>query len=158
VYPDIIAEIVVEHLDPNSDQYHLLSLCVADHGMTTVGATIAIIETTKTVFEVESPADGRLFFAPGLETATVVQAGQLLAVVARPEATDEQILPRWSSERRSTEAEDPLVQGATFSKAASRRMRALGLPPEPFVGRGLVTASDVQAYFDEQSNKKRQKP
>src|SRR2546422_874964 len=128
--PEIIAEILVDRLDANSDEYRLLSLCVADRSLIESGQSIAIVETSKSVFEIESTADGRLFFAPGVETATAVRAGQLLAVVAWPAASDAEVSHKWHSEKAVTQPQDPVVRGATFSRTAIRKLRELGISPD----------------------------
>lgn len=147
--PEIIAEIVVEHIDANSDKYRLSSLCVADRCLVESDQPIAIIETSKSVFEIVSPASGRLFFAPGVVTAKAVQAGQLLAVVARPDATEVEVSHRWHCEKPSAPPQDTIVRGATFSKAAISKLRELGISPDVFIDKGLVTAADVETYFKE---------
>ena len=149
--PEIIAEIFVERLDANSTEYRLLSLCIADCSLIESGRSIAIVETSKSVFEIESTADGRLFFAPGVETAKTVQAGQLLAVVAWPDATDAEVAHKWHSEKASTLPKDPVVRGAIFSKMAIRKLRELGISPDVFIDKGLVTADDVEMFVKEKS-------
>lgn len=149
--PEIVAEIFVERLDANTDEYRLESLCVADRSLVEAGQPIAIIETSKTVFEIESPAGGRLFFAPGVETAKSVQAGQLLAIVAQPDAVDAEVSHRWHCQRPSTLPQGAMVRGTTFSKAAIRKLQELGISPDVFIDKGLVTAADVETYFKENS-------
>ena len=144
---DIIARIVVERLDANSDEYRLSSLCVADRTVIDVGQAVAIIETSKSVFEIVSPAAGRLFLAPGVDTASAVHAGQLLAVITPPDANGDTLSDAWRSEDTSEVPQGPVVRGATFSKAAVRKLQELGVSPEVFIDKGLVTASDVDAHF-----------
>ena len=144
----IIAQIVVPQLDANTDEYHLADLSVQDHSVVKARDCVAVVETSKSVFEIETPSSGRIYFAPGFGRGQAVRAGQVLAVLVDPAVSNPDLSTTFQPV--SEESDSSLAGlGATFSNAALRRLRELEIPPELFRGKGLVRAADVEAYFKE---------
>jgi pyruvate/2-oxoglutarate dehydrogenase complex dihydrolipoamide acyltransferase (E2) component len=148
VADEVIAEIVVPQLDANADEYRLADLSVPDHSLVNVRDCVAVVETSKSVFEIETPASGRIYFAPGFGPGQAVRAGQVLAVLVHPAVSNPDLSRTFQPVVQ--ECESSLAGlGATFSNAALRRLRELKIPPELFRGKGLVTTADVEAYLKE---------
>lgn len=142
---DTFAKVVIPQLDANADIYRVVELCVADRTHIAAGTAVAVIETSKSVFEIETSAGGYLLFAPNIGRGHEVRAGQLLAIVADAEPPDDAVFGTLASD--TDLALEARTLGVTFSHAATRRMRELGIAPEAFRGKGLITAADVESYY-----------
>lgn len=144
---EAFVNIAVPQLDANAEVYRLVELCVPDRSQITTGAALAVIETSKSVFVIESPADGRIVFAPAIRAGHEVRARQTIAIVAHPEADDSSVLAAFADHPSS--APDVTGLDATFSDAAISRMREHGVAPAAFRGKGLVTAADIETYLQD---------
>jgi pyruvate/2-oxoglutarate dehydrogenase complex dihydrolipoamide acyltransferase (E2) component len=142
---EALVNIAVPQLDANADVYRVVELCLPDRSQIATGAAVAVIETSKSVFVIESPADGRIVFAPAVKAGQEVRAHETIAIVAHSEADDSSVLAAFPDHPSGELAVTQL--DATFSDAAIRRMREHGVAPEVFRGKGLVTLADIETYL-----------
>ena len=142
-----VIELLIERIDSNSEAYTVSEIFVTHGALVELCQVVAIIETIKTVFEVESPASGRLFFGPGIQSGCKVNVGQLLAVVA-PSTATEQDVSGLLKIHASVPETSPAVRGVTFSRQALLKLQELGMAADAFEGRGLVTGGEVEAMFN----------
>jgi len=144
---EAFVNIAIPQLDANADVYRVVELCVPDRSQITTGAAVAVIETSKSVFVIESPADGRIVFAPAVKAGQELRARQAIAIVAHSEADDSSLLAAFADHPSSEP--DVTHLDATFSDAAYSCMREYGIAPEVFRGKGLVTVADIETYIRE---------
>src|SRR5215471_16923711 len=102
-----MVEIKLERLSVNDDEYTFVERLVEDGVEVAAGVTIASIESAKTVFEVEAPVAGFVFFLKAPRDQVAV--GERIAVISPVKEFDK---ARFS---RSTE-QAPVVDDPIYSK------------------------------------------
>jgi pyruvate/2-oxoglutarate dehydrogenase complex dihydrolipoamide acyltransferase (E2) component len=134
-------EIKLQRLSVNDDEYTFVERLVDDGVEVAAGAVIASVESAKTVFEIEAPVAGFVFFLKAPQDQVAV--GESIAVISPVREFDE---ARFS---RSTE-QTPGVDDPTYAKfTAQARELAKGksINLEYFREFDAVTSADVEAYL-----------
>jgi sugar O-acyltransferase (sialic acid O-acetyltransferase NeuD family) len=126
--------------DTVSDEtYRLLTLRRAEGERVRKGEAICEMETSKTVIEVASPADGHVFW--GWPLHADVPVGGLLAVIADEASRPEDAFPA-AVQGNTT---DTAPSGKRISKAALALMAQHGLTAEDFAELAVVGSAEVMA-------------
>lgn len=131
--------IVVPKETVSDDTYRVIHCVAADGSRVKAGELIASLETSKSVFDIHSPADGYLFMehAPG----DLVGVGAVLAWIADDATRPPAILPAASG----VPPVHPEGSGPRISAAARALMVAHGIEPDVFAHLKNVTREDVVA-------------
>jgi pyruvate/2-oxoglutarate dehydrogenase complex dihydrolipoamide acyltransferase (E2) component len=163
--------VLVPRENVNDETVTLVSWYVASGTCVVQGQTIAQIETSKTVLEIEAPVAGVIWYTIGAGAevaigAEICQIGDDAATVepaqngnappssgtasaavpaSAPAAVPLAAAPTGSA---SAGAVDVPPQSTRFSRKAGELVRELGLDPEQFAGRGLVRTRDVAQAVD----------
>ena len=132
-----------------SDDTCLVTAIVATNGSETKkGSVIAILETSKAAFDVESPADGFIFW--NCKEGDRVPVGEAMCVISvssdRPHAAASPAPVERA--RPESEAKGTEPSGTRFSQPALELLRRHGLSPDLFVGRAMVTRADVEVEIN----------
>jgi len=146
--------VIIPQDNVNDESVTLLSWSVANGDLVSQGQTIAEIETSKAVMEIEAPAAGVLEYS--LEPGSDIDVGAMLCsirgddqgngVERQSPATPE--VPRSPMDTHQN-GEDPNVvppkkeAQSHFTKKALALLEQRGLPRERFAGRGLVRTEDI---------------
>lgn len=123
----------------SDNSYRLLTLLRADGERVRKGEAICEMETSKTVIEVASPADGHVFFgwAPNAD----VPVGAVLAVISDEPSRPEDAFPGAVADKVT----DVVLSGKRISKAAQALMAQHGLTAEDFADLVVVSSAEVRA-------------
>jgi pyruvate/2-oxoglutarate dehydrogenase complex dihydrolipoamide acyltransferase (E2) component len=139
---DAIA-VLVPRMNTNDDQAVLVSWLVTSGSRVTADQPVAVLETTKSTFEVNAPADGYLFFELG--TKIMVDVGAMIAWVsdvATAPAAPAAVRPvSGSAITSSIETEE------RFSRKALRLMKERGLTAEQFPAGDRIELADVERFL-----------
>src|SRR6476620_7265320 len=132
-----------------SDDTCLVTAIVAINGCETKkGSVIAVLETSKAAFDVESPADGFIFW--NCKEGDRLPVGEAMCVISvssdRPHAAASPAPVERA--RPESEAKGTEPSGTRFSQPALELLRRHGLSPDLFVGRAMVTRADVEAEIN----------
>jgi 2-oxoglutarate dehydrogenase E2 component (dihydrolipoamide succinyltransferase) len=103
------------------------------------GAAIALVESSKAVYEVHAPAKGFLFY--NREVGDKVPFGEPLAYLSRDEEFS------FPKVRRHEE----VSQGGVFTRKATKLMESRGIDERVFAGWKRVKEEDVLKYIDRQA-------
>ena len=105
------------------------------------GAAIAVVESSKAVYDVHAPADGFLFYQR--EIGDKVPFGEPLAYLSRSE--------KFSFPKERRHEGTSRGAGVTFTRKAIKLMESGGIDESAFVGWKHVKAEDVARYIDRQT-------
>ncbi|GJL63444.1 MAG: dihydrolipoamide acetyltransferase component of pyruvate dehydrogenase complex [Nitrospirales bacterium] len=146
--------VIIPQDNVNDESVTLLSWSVANGDLVSQGQTIAEIETSKAVMEIEAPAAGILEYS--LEPGSDIDVGAMLCsirgddqehgVESQSPSTPE--VPKSSMDTHQN-GEDPNAvppnneNQSHFTKKALALLEQRGLPLERFAGRGLVRTEDI---------------
>jgi acetyltransferase-like isoleucine patch superfamily enzyme len=135
-----VTAVTIPWTDVNSETATVVEWHVPDRSEVRAGAPIVDVETTKSAFEIESPADGLVLqlVAVGGE----VSVGEPVAHVF----PDEAALEAFDAERaQAAQAGSESDGGVRASVKARERAAELGVDIESIGATGLVTVKDVEA-------------
>lgn len=143
-------DIIIPREFVSDDQYLLQKLCVVNNDFVKEGEILALIESSKSVIDVTSPADGYVYFFS--DEGDIVSVGERLALLASTkEALQVEIgNSNKNSQRRKeseTKSEDVSLSGVRCSKKALLLMKQHNIDVGAFDGLGMVTAQDVEHYL-----------
>ena len=132
-------EIKLERLSVNDDEYTFAERLVDDGVEVAAGAIIAGVESAKTVFEIETPVAGFVFFLKAPRDQVAV--GETIAVISPVQEFDQ---VRYST------SQVPPVDGTIYAKFTARALELVkgkSIDPEYFRDFDAVTSADVEAYL-----------
>ena len=135
--------VVVPRVSANDDAARLVEWLVADGTEVSTDQPVAVLDTTKTTFDLEAELDGFLFHLASEGDEVVV--GEHIALISnrsqRPALAE--VL------RRPADDSDP-------EQIVTAKARAMidghGLAMEPFAGLAVVRTNDVERYLDAQAS------
>ena len=133
-------EIKLERLSVNDDEYTFVERLVEDGVEVAAGAIIASVESAKTVFEIEAPVAGFVFFLKAPRDQVAV--GERIAVISPIQEFDK---ARFAYSTQAPPVEDPIY--AKFTARALEVARGKSIDLEYFRDFDAVTLADVEAYL-----------
>ena len=110
------------------------------------GAIIASVESAKTVFEIEAPVAGFVFFLKAPRDQVTV--GERIAVISPIQEFDK---ARFSHPAQAPPVEDPIY--AKFTSRALELARGKSIDLEYFRDFDAVTSADVEAYLSQKASR-----
>jgi pyruvate/2-oxoglutarate dehydrogenase complex dihydrolipoamide acyltransferase (E2) component len=132
-----VIEVKVQRLSVNDDEYIFVERLVEDGSEVAAGAIIASIESTKTVFEIEAPVAGFIFFSKAPRDQVAV--GESIALISQT--------PGLAYRSQMPEIDDPVY--AKFTVRALELVQQSRIDPDNFRHLELVTSADVEAYLSQ---------
>jgi sugar O-acyltransferase (sialic acid O-acetyltransferase NeuD family) len=162
-------QVIVPQDNVSDDRYLLLAWSATAGGAVTAGDVLGEFETSKSVFELPAEHDG--VFYPLAEEGTQVAIGQVVALIADRELTEDELAalapaagpptttadtePRGDDDSTAAATHDasiavpPVTDLASvrFSKAAEALIAEHGIDRTHFAGFGLVRGSDVERHL-----------
>ena len=164
-----VDRVVVPQDNVSDDRYLLLAWSVAAGGAIAAGEVLGEFETSKSIFELPAGRDG--VFHPLAEEGTQVAVGQVVAVIADRELTEQELAALRPTAGSPVPDADPTaggddvtaaadthadrvdsqpaadLTGVRFSKAAEALIAEHGIDRSHFAGLGLVRGSDVERHL-----------
>jgi pyruvate/2-oxoglutarate dehydrogenase complex dihydrolipoamide acyltransferase (E2) component len=138
-------EIKLQRLSVNDDEYTFVERLVDDGVEVAAGAVIASVESAKTVFEIETPVAGFVFFLKAPRDQVAV--GESIAVISPVQEFDR---VRYST------SQAPPVDGTIYAKFTARALelaKGNSIDPEYFRDFDAVTSADVEAYLNQKDSR-----
>ena len=141
-----MVEIKLERLSVNDDEYTFVERQVDDGAEVAAGAIIASVESAKTVFEIEAPGAGFVFF---LKTPRdQVAVGERIAVISPIREFDKaRFFHATDSRAHAPPVDNPIY--AKFTARALELAKDKGIDVEYFRDFDAVTSADVEAYLSQ---------
>jgi sugar O-acyltransferase (sialic acid O-acetyltransferase NeuD family) len=135
-----------------SDQSHKVIKLEFNNGdFVNKGVSIAELESSKILFEIESPTEGYIYFFCNLDQD--VKVGSLFAIISQEKSTGEDF---FNNEIQNVV--NPIlsneIMNVKFSKIAEKLIIENNIPLEVFTGFGIVEKNDVESWL--QKNIKKQ--
>ena len=143
-------EIKLERLSVNDDEYTFVERLVDDGAEVAAGAIIASVESAKTVFEIEAPGAGFVFFlkAPRAQVAV----GERIAVISPIREFDKaRFFHATDSRAHAPPVDNPIY--AKFTARALELAKDKGIDVEYFWDFDAVTSADVEAYLSQATSR-----
>ena len=141
-----VIEVKLQRLSANDDEYTFIERLVEDGAEVAAGTLIASIESAKTVFEIEAPVAGFIFFSKAPRDQVAV--GESIAVISQSSDL--------GYRSQMPERDDP--RSAKFTTRALELVQQRGIDPETFRHLELVTSADVEAYLSQHASRADQSP
>lgn len=143
-----ITPIYVQKLNANDDSYLLAELLINNGTYVKQDERIALLETSKTVFELVSPKDGYIYFN-ALITGSQVAPSNLLAVVLSSNNYSEVELKDIFRNLDQKNVSERIISTyeTRFSKKALELIEKHKLDPKAFFGKSVVREKDVLSYL-----------
>jgi len=141
-----MVEIKLERLSVNDDEYTFVERLVDDGAEVAAGAIIASVESAKTVFEIEAPGAGFVFFLKAPRDQVAV--GERIAVISPIREFDKARFFHATDSR----AHGPPVDNPIYAKFTARALELAkdkGIDVEYFRDFDAVTSADVEAYLSQ---------
>jgi hypothetical protein len=136
-------EIKLQRLSVNDDEYTFVERLVDDGAEVAAGAIIASVESAKTVFEIEAPIAGFVFFLKAPRDQVAV--GESIAVISPVQEFDPARFSR--STEQAPVVDDPIY--SKFTAPALELAKGKRVDLEYFRDFDAVTSADVQAYLSQ---------
>lgn len=127
-------DVLVPRMNASDDVVVLREWPLPSGARISKGDIVAVCETSKSAFEIPSPADGFLHYQAEIDSE--VRVGGRLAIVSETETF------QWPETEQVKERESQVI-----SKAARELMEAHQIPAQTFAHLELVSGSDVRAYL-----------
>ena len=146
-----IIEIKLDRLSVNDDEYTFVERLVEDGAEVAAGATIASVESAKTVFEIEAPTAGFVFFLKAPKDQVAV--GERIAVISPIQEFDK---TRFSHSMDPSAHAPPVDDDSIYAKFTARALElAEGkrIDVEYFRDFDAVTSADVEAYLSQATSR-----
>lgn len=161
-----IIPIMISKESVSDDSYLVLENCVENGSYVKKGDSIAILETSKTVFEITSPSDGYIYYI--YNENEEVPEGEIFGAVSKKQEFPANILKksirieRVSKNELSQKKEKPNSgKVVRFSKVATQLIEKHNLDKKIFSFKNIVKKVDVENYLGtlkkEKSSKKDEK-
>jgi len=144
-----VVEIKLPRLSVNDDEYTFVERLVEEGAEVVVGTVIASVESAKTVFEIEAPVAGFVFFLKAARDLLVV--GESIALISQ---TPELHGTPNSQEANLFGSQAPLIDDPAYAKFtihALELVRERRIDPGHFRHLDLVTSADVEAYLSREA-------
>ena len=144
-------EIKLQRLSVNDDEYTFVERLVEDGAEVAAGAIIASVEGAKTVFEIEAPAAGFIFFLKSPRDQLVV--GETIAVISLVQEFNKTRFSRSMDpgKAQATASDDPIF--AKFTARALELAKGESIDVEYFRDFDVVTSADVEAYLTHETSR-----
>ena len=146
-----MVEIKLERLSVNDDEYTFVERLVDDGAEVAAGAIIASVESAKTVFEIEAPGAGFVFFLKAPRDQVAV--GECIAVISPVKEFDK---ARFCQSRDPSAHAPPVDDDSIYAKFTARALElAEGkrIDVEYFRDFDAVTSADVEAYLSQATSR-----
>jgi pyruvate/2-oxoglutarate dehydrogenase complex dihydrolipoamide acyltransferase (E2) component len=144
-----IIEIKLERLSVNDDEYTFVERLVEDAMEVAAGAIIASVESAKTVFEIEAPVAGFVFFLKAPRDQVAV--GERIAVISPIQEFDKaRFFHATDSRAHAPPVDNPIY--AKFTARALELAKDKGIDLEYFRDFDAVTSADVEAYLSHKTS------
>ena len=145
-----MVEIKLERLSVNDDEYTFVERLVDDGAEVAAGAIIASVESAKTVFEIEAPVDGFVFFLKAPRDQVAV--GERIAVISPvPEFDKARFSHSTNPRTHAPPVDDPIY--AKFTARALALAKDKRIDVEYFRDFDAVTSADVEAYLSQATSR-----
>jgi pyruvate/2-oxoglutarate dehydrogenase complex dihydrolipoamide acyltransferase (E2) component len=135
-------EIKLQRLSVNDNEYTFVERLVEDGVEVAAGTIIASVESAKTVFEIEAPIAGFVFFLKAPRDQVAV--GESIAVISPAQEFDQ---ARFSYSMQAPPVEDPIY--AKFTARALELAKGKSIDLEYFRDFDAVTSADVETYLSQ---------
>jgi pyruvate/2-oxoglutarate dehydrogenase complex dihydrolipoamide acyltransferase (E2) component len=138
-------EIKLQRLSVNDDEYTFVERLVDDKVEVAAGAVIASVESAKTVFEIETPVGGFVFFLKAPRDQVAV--GESIAVISPVQEFDRVRYPM---------SQAPPVDDTIYAKFTVRALELAqgnSIDLEYFRDFDAVTSADVEAYLSQKASR-----
>jgi pyruvate/2-oxoglutarate dehydrogenase complex dihydrolipoamide acyltransferase (E2) component len=142
-------EIKLERLSINDDEYTFVERLVEDGVEVAAGATIASVESAKTVFEIEAPVAGFVFFLKAPRDQVAV--GERIAVISPVKEFDKARFSPTDPRAHAPPVDDPIY--AKFTARALELVKGKRIDVEYFRDFDAVTSADVEAYLSRETSR-----
>jgi sugar O-acyltransferase (sialic acid O-acetyltransferase NeuD family) len=116
------------------------------------GEILCIVETTKSIFEIESPSSG--YFYPLRSVGDAVEVGATIGAIADIQVTEDEVIRLLEQEEPAQEIAIPIpVTGAaTLTLKAQLMAKRLGIDPAELPHNGKkITEEEVRVYAENRS-------
>jgi sugar O-acyltransferase (sialic acid O-acetyltransferase NeuD family) len=116
------------------------------------GEILCIVETTKSIFEIESPSSG--YFYPLRSVGDAVEVGATIGAIADMQVTEDEVIRLLEQEEPAQEIAIPIpVTGAaTLTLKAQLMAKRLGIDPAELPHNGKkITEEEVRVYAENRS-------
>ena len=146
-----IVEIKLERLSVNDDEYTFVERLADDGAEVAAGAIIASVESAKTVFEIEAPGAGFVFFLKAPRDQVAV--GERIAVISPVKELDK---ARFCQSMGDPSAHAPPVDDSIYAKFTARALelaKGKRIDVEYFRDFDAVTSADVEAYLSQATSR-----
>jgi len=145
-----MVEIKLERLSVNDDEYTFVERLVDDGAEVAAGAIIASVESAKTVFEIEAPGAGFVFFLKAPRDQVAV--GERIAVISPIREFDKaRFFHATDSRAHAPPVDNPIY--AKFTARALELAKDKGIDVEYFRDFDAVTSADVEAYLSQATSR-----
>jgi sugar O-acyltransferase (sialic acid O-acetyltransferase NeuD family) len=113
------------------------------------GEILCIVETTKSIFEIESPSSG--YFFPLRSVGEAVEVGVTIGAITDIQVTQDELIGLLEKEEQTQENTDlvPETSGSTLTLKAQLMAKRLGIDPTELAQDGKkITEEDVRKYAE----------
>jgi sugar O-acyltransferase (sialic acid O-acetyltransferase NeuD family) len=113
------------------------------------GQILCMVETTKSIFEIESPASG--YFFPLCSVGEVVEVGVTIGVITDVQVSQEEVMRLLEQEQQAQmpEVVIPVTGEATLTMKAQLMAKQLGIDPAELPRNGKkITEEEVRKYAE----------
>ncbi len=142
---EIITPIIVAKENVSDDIYIITSILKKNGDLVKKGEMIGSYETSKALFDVESPKDGYIFF--GGEEGDNLKVGHYFAVISDMPEIQEGVFKQQSKENEKRGLNDS--DEIRFSKKARELIEEYNVEMNLFKGKKIVTKEDVISIIKE---------
>lgn len=141
-------EILIPKETVSDDNYKISSLLFNNGDKVKKGETLGSFETSKADMEIDSPADGYIFYTD-IQIGNIINVGELFAVVNSvneyPEVLNVEIARKKMSVNESNAGANALgSEGLRISKSAKELIEKHNIDLGLFKGKKLITKEDVE--------------
>lgn len=145
-----VQKIVVPKETVSDDTYKVTSILFKNGDFVKKGTIIGSIETSKADIDIESPADGYVFYT--CNVSDNISVGDVFALLAAHKNINPQqhIQPEIKHPDRSEKPSSPAVHSARISKQALELIKLHNIDIHVFEGKNLISRKDVEEYLTEQ--------
>lgn len=113
------------------------------------GEILCIVETTKSIFEIESPSSG--YFFPLRSVGEAVEVGITIGAITDTQVTQDEVIRLLEKEEQTEEKPVPVSEasGSTLTLKAQLMAKRLGIDPTELAQDGKkITEEDVRKYAE----------
>lgn len=136
-------------VSPNDDNGTIVEWLRATSEEVNKGEILCIVETTKSIFEIESPSGG--YFFPLSSVGEAVDVGVTIGAITDTQVTQEEVIHLLEQEEQPQEiaAPVPVTNESTLTIKAQLLAKRLGIDPAELPQNGQrITEEDVKKYAE----------